>query len=216
MAKSRNPWPERIIFVLCLLPVAFLAWKWQNNDLGVNQVEYVSRYSGKWTLRMLLLTLAITPLRHIPGLNGLIRFRRMLGLFTFLFGCLHGYHYLAREVQWYWEIVVEDLTLRRFFILGAVALVLMAPLALTSFDAAVRWMGGKRWRLLHRLVYVSAIAAAWHYLLQAKGVDLLPLTYAGLVAVLLLARVGLWMAKRRKLSHAGARNVAEGRAGVIE
>jgi sulfoxide reductase heme-binding subunit YedZ len=204
----KGPWPSRIVFLLCLAPAMYLAWKWQRNELGINSVEYVARYSGKWTLRLLLLTLAITPLRRIPGLNPIIRFRRMIGLFTFFYGFLHGLHYFARDAQWYWEIIVEDLTIRRFFIAGAIALLLMAPLAATSSNAAVRWMGGKRWRMLHRLIYLSAISAVIHYLWQAKGIDLLPLTYAGVLAVLLLARVVLWVQKKRS-NRARARDLVQ-------
>jgi sulfoxide reductase heme-binding subunit YedZ len=190
-----------LVFLLCLAPLLYLAWKWQRNDLGINSIEYVARYTGKWTLRLLLVTLAITPLRHVPRLNGLIRYRRMLGLFTFTYGFLHGLHYFWRDAQWYWEIIVEDLTIRRFFIAGAISLLLMAPLAATSSNAAIRWMGGKRWRWLHRLIYLSAVAAVIHYLWQAKGIDLLPLFYAAILALLLALRVFLWWDKRKRAAR---------------
>lgn len=185
----KSPWLSRIVFVACLTPLAVLAWQWTHNQLGFNSIEYVARYTGRWTLYFLLATLAITPLRRIPGLSPLILFRRMLGLFAFFYGCLHGLHYFGRDVQWNWEIISEDLTRRRFFIFGMLALVLMLPLAVTSFDKAIRWMGGKRWRLLHRLIYVSGIAGVVHFAMQGKGVDIRPLRYAAILAVLLLARV---------------------------
>lgn len=190
------------MFAACLVPLMVLGWKWEHHQLGVNRVEYVARYTGIWTLRFLMMTLAITPLRRFPGLGGLARIRRMLGLFTFFYGCLHGLHYFAIDIQWNWQVLKEDLTFRRFFIAGALALSLMIPLAATSFDAAIRWMGGRRWRMLHRLVYFSATSGVIHYLWQAKGIIYKPLYYAAILVVLLLARVVYfavkhWPATRR-------------------
>lgn len=202
----KSPWSSRVLFLTCLLPLFWLTWKWYHNELGINSIEFVQRYTGKWALRLLLITLAITPLRRIPGLNPLIRFRRMLGLFTFFYGSLHALHYFAVDVQWNWQVIVEDLTFRRFFIAGAISLALMLPLALTSFNAAIRWMGGRRWQLLHRLIYLSAVAAIVHYAWQGKSLTLPPLIYAGILAVLLIARGVLsfsrWRsaAKRQRLS----------------
>jgi sulfoxide reductase heme-binding subunit YedZ len=185
----KSPWLKRAVLAVSLLPLAVLAYKWYNHQLGFNSIEFVARYLGRWTLILLLTTLAITPLRKIRALSPLILFRRMLGLVTFLYATLHGLHYYVRDIQWNPQIIVDDLTHRRFFILGMLAWLLMLPLAATSFDAAIRWMGGKRWRNLHKLVYVSAIAAITHFLLQGKGIDLRPLEYAAVLAVLLLSRV---------------------------
>lgn len=185
----KNPWLKRFVLVLSMLPLVWLAWKWWNDQLGFNSIEFVARYLGRWTLRFLLITLAITPLRKIPKLSPLILFRRMMGLVTFSYAFLHALHYYARDVQWNRQIIFEDLTHRRFFIFGMTALVLMLPLALTSFDAAIRWMGGKRWRLLHKLVYVSAIAGITHFLLQGKSIELRPLKYGAVLAALLLVRI---------------------------
>ncbi|MEO8026918.1 MAG: hypothetical protein ABI823_10605, partial [Bryobacteraceae bacterium] len=101
-----SPWLPRILFVICLLPLAWLAWLWWHNDLGINRIEFVARYTGRWTLRLLLATLAITPLRLIPKLGPLLRFRRMLGLFTFFYGCLHALHYFGVDVQWNWGTIL--------------------------------------------------------------------------------------------------------------
>ena len=191
-----SPWLTRLVFVLCLLPLAWLAWRWWHNDLGINRIEFVARYTGRWTLRILLATLAITPLRRIPGLNPLIRFRRMIGLFACFYGTLHALHYFGIDVQWNLQTIKEDLTYRRFFIAGAIALGLMIPLAATSFDRAIRWMGGKRWQLLHRLVYVSAIAAIVHYWWQGKVGTQTPQLYAAILVALLGIRVVLAMRKR--------------------
>jgi len=195
MWKSR--WLTAAVFLTCLAPAIWLAREWYENRLGVNPIEYVARYSGRWTLRLLLITLAITPIRRIvTPLAPIVRFRRMIGLFTFGYGAFHGWHYFARDAQWYWEIIMEDLTYRRFFVAGAIALVLMLPLAVTSFDAAVRWLGGARWRLLHRLVYFSAISAIIHFLWQGKGWNPDPVKYGLILAILLGARFILWLRKR--------------------
>jgi sulfoxide reductase heme-binding subunit YedZ len=200
MWKSR--WLSALVFLLCLAPLLWLIWRWQTNQLGINSIEFVSRYLGRWTLRLLLITLAITPLRRLPHLSPLIRFRRMVGLFTFFYGCLHGWHYFARDAQWHMEIIVEDLTYRRFFIAGALALLLMAPLAVTSFDAAVRWMGGKRWQRLHRLIYVSAASGVVHYAWQGKGITATPVFYGAILVLLLAIRVGLAIQRRGRLARA--------------
>jgi len=197
MWKTR--WPNRIVFLACLLPLLWLGWRWYNHDLGVNQIETVARYTGRWTLRLLLVTLAITPLRRIPipGFNNVIRFRRMLGLFTFVYGCLHGLHYFARDAQWDWTVISEDLTFRRFFIAGALSLLLMLPLAVTSFNGAIRWMGGKRWQALHRLIYLSAVIGLVHYIWQFKAITPTPIVYGLILACLLGYRVVAAMRKGR-------------------
>lgn len=192
-----SPWLKAGVLLLCLAPLLVLAWLWWNERLGFNRVEYVARYTGIWTLRFLLLTLAITPLRRLPGLGNLIRFRRMFGLVTFFYACLHGLHYFALDVQWNWQVIQEDLTIRRFFIVGFAALVLMIPLAATSFNGAIRWMGGRRWQLLHRLVYVSAILGVIHYSLQGKSIVITPLVYGAILLFLLMARVVFFLEKSR-------------------
>jgi len=198
---SRSSWLKTVVFLACLAPALWLAWKWYQDDLGINRIENVARYTGRWTLHLLLASLAITPLRRIPGLRSLIRVRRMVGLFTFFYGVGHGLHYFAVDAQWDLLVITEDLTYRRFFIAGAIALLLMAPLAATSFNRSIRWMGGKRWQLLHRLVYLSAISAIIHYVWQAKGINLTPLYYAGVLAVLLAARVVFFAQKRLRRSR---------------
>jgi sulfoxide reductase heme-binding subunit YedZ len=165
-------------------------------DPIVNRTEFVARYTGGWTIRLLLSTLAITPLRKIPGLHPLIQFRRMLGLWTFFYGCMHGLHYFWIDAQWDWQVLAEDLTFRRFFIAGALALLLMMPLAITSTNAAIRRMGGKNWQRLHRLIYVSALAAAIHYIWQWKAVTLYQMWYPGILVVLLGARVVFFVKKQ--------------------
>lgn len=186
-----------IVFLLCLSPLLYLIWRWYNNDLGINRIETVARFTGNWTLRILLLGLTITPLRRLPGLGGLLRFRRMIGLFAFFYGCLHALHYFWVDVQWNTEIIWEDITFRRFFIAGMLSLTLMAPLAATSFNAAIRWMGGKRWQLLHRLAYVSAAAGVIHFFWQGKAALWTPIYYGLFLGFVLVFRVGYWVTHRK-------------------
>ena len=185
------------MFVLCLLPLLYLSWRWYRHDLTANRVEYVARFLGIWALRFLLGTLAITPLRRLPALGGLMKIRRMLGLFSFFYGLLHGMHYFVFDVQWSWPVIQDDLTSRRFFIAGMFALLLMFPLAATSFDRAIRWLGGRNWQRLHRLVYLAATSAVIHYAWQGKGITNRNLYYAAILLFLLLARVVYWLAHRK-------------------
>lgn len=187
------------------MPLAWLAYRWQIHDLTANRREFVARYTGRWTLRLLLISLAITPARRIPGLNPLIGYRRMLGLFTFFYGVLHFLHYVVLDLQFDWSVLQEDLTSRRFFIAGAISLLLMVPLAITSTNGMIRRLG-KNWARLHKLVYISLIAACIHYIWQWKGITIPVLYYPAVALFLLLARVGLALDKRRK---AAARSLAQ-------
>jgi len=186
-----------VCFALCLVPLALLIWRWQHNDLGINRLETVARYTGNWTLRFLLLSLCITPLRRIRGQSGIIRLRRMIGLFAFFYACLHALHYYAIDVQWDWEIMKEDLTTRRFFIAGMASLVLMIPLAGTSFNAAIRYLGGKKWQLLHRLAYISAAAGVVHFFWQGKAALWEPIYYGVFLGVLLAYRMIYWFLHKK-------------------
>lgn len=192
-----------IIFLLCLVPVALLAYRWQTNQLGFNRAETVARFTGDWTLRMLLFSLTITPLRRITGWNDLIRFRRMLGLFAFFYGTLHLFHYLWMDKGWFWPEIWDDLTVRRFFIMGWTAFLLMVPLALTSTTAAIRKLG-KKWALLHRLAYVSAVAGVVHFYWQGKAALWDPILYGVAVFLLLAIRVGLSLLPKRPKVAAAA------------
>ena len=194
MLKSR--WTYYLVFLACLLPLGYLAWMWP--QVRINRIEYVARFTGDWTIRFLMASLAITPLRRIPWLNGLIAFRRTIGLFAFFYGLLHALHYYQFDVQWNWDIMKEDLTIRRFFIAGMAALLLMLPLAVTSTNWAIRKMGGKRWQNLHRLAYLAGIAGVAHYLWQGKAATMYPLIYALLLTVLLGVRVMFYIQKSRR------------------
>jgi sulfoxide reductase heme-binding subunit YedZ len=186
-----------LVFLLCLAPLAWLAWRWSNNQLGFNRLETVARFTGDWTLRFLLASLAISPLRRlVPALNDLITYRRMLGLFAFAYGTLHFLHYLALDKLWEWNEIQTDFLLRRFFIAGLIAWALMIPLAATSFNRAIRWLGAKRWQLLHRLAYVAAVAGVVHFYWQGKSFVIDPVVYAIVLAALLGYRLFVWGRKR--------------------
>jgi sulfoxide reductase heme-binding subunit YedZ len=191
----RKSWLKIAVVLGCLAPLVWLAWRWHYYGLGINNIEYVARFTGRWALRFFLVTLALTPLRRIPGLNFLGTLRRTFGLITFFYATLHGFHYFQRDAQWEWSVLKDDLTIRRFFIAGAAAWLLMLPLAVTSTDGAIRRMG-KRWRTLHRLAYLSVFVACIHYLWQAKGINLTPLMYLGILLLLMASRIVIWVSKR--------------------
>ena len=180
------------VFLACLGPLANLGWKAYRDALGANPIEVITHSTGDWTLRFLLITLAITPLRKLSHQPWLIRFRRMLGLYAFFYGCLHFTTYLWLDQFFDWANMVKDVGKRPFITAGFTGFVLLIPLALTSTSWAVRKLGGRRWQWLHRLIYVSATAGAIHFLWLVKKDISEPLIYAGVLAVLLLYRVAAW------------------------
>ena len=187
-----------VIFAVCLIPLALLLWGGFTGGLTANPIEFITHRTGDWTLRLLLVTLAITPLRRLTGWNAVIRLRRMLGLFAFFYGSLHFLTYVVLDHFFALESMLEDLTDRRFVTAGFTGFVLMIPLALTSTQAMVRRLGGRRWRALHRLVYVSACAGVVHYTWLVKADLRPPLLYAAILALLLGYR--LQVALRRRTS----------------
>ena len=168
---------------------ALLGLRGLNQKLGANPIEFITHATGEWTLRLLLITLTITPLRKLAGLPELIRFRRMVGLFAFFYGSLHLTTYLWLDKFFDWQEILKDVAKRRFITVGFLAFVLMLPLAATSTAASIRWLGGARWRRLHKLVYVSAVAGVIHYYWLVKSDIRGPLFYAAIAAVLLAYRL---------------------------
>jgi methionine sulfoxide reductase heme-binding subunit len=162
-------------------------------NLGADPVEEILETCGLWTLRFLLITLTVTPLRRLTGLNDLIRFRRMLGLFAFTYACLHFLAYLVLDRGVEWGAIVEDIAKRPYITIGFTALVLLFPLAFTSTKSMMRRLG-RRWQRLHRLVYVIAILGVWHYYWQVKADVRDPLLYAAVLALLLGYRA--WKSQR--------------------
>ncbi|MDP9263289.1 MAG: sulfoxide reductase heme-binding subunit YedZ [Acidobacteriota bacterium] len=180
------------VFLACLGPLAYLLWEYHADDLGANPIEVITHTTGLSTLVFLLITLSITPLRTLSRQPRLIRFRRMLGLFAFFYGCLHFTTYIWLDQFFDWANMVKDVQKRPFITAGFTGFVLMIPLALTSTSWAVRKLGGKRWQWLHRLIYVSATAGVTHFLWLVKKDISEPLMYAGVLALLLLYRIGAW------------------------
>jgi sulfoxide reductase heme-binding subunit YedZ len=184
----RSRWAKVVVFALCLGPLLWAGWRAWNQDLTANPVEYLTHFSGDWTIRLLVTTLAVTPLRKVLGLPELIRFRRMIGLFAFFYGCLHFLVFLWLDKDFEVREMLKDVSKRPFITAGFAAFVLMVPLALTSTAGWIRRLGGRRWQLLHRLVYFSAIAAVVHYYWLVKSDTRLPVMYGSLVGMLLVYR----------------------------
>ncbi len=183
------------VFLACLTPLALLAWKGYASLLGANPIEVITRSTGKWTLTFLLVTLAITPVRRLTGLHWLIRFRRMTGLFAFFYGCLHFLTYIWLDKFFDLHDVVKDVAKRPFITVGFTAFVLMIPLAVTSTQGWIRRLGGRRWNLLHRLIYISAIGGVVHFWWLVKADVLRPAIYASALAALLGYRLLVYAAK---------------------
>jgi methionine sulfoxide reductase heme-binding subunit len=186
-------WVKAFVFLVCLLPLGMLAWKGYLGDLGANPIEKITHSTGDWTLRFLLITLAITPLRRALGAPALIRFRRMLGLFAFFYGCLHFLTYIWLDKFFDVHGMLADIAKRKFITVGLTAFVLLIPLAVTSTAGWIRRLGGRRWRALHRLIYFSAIAGVIHYLWLVKADIRKPLEYGSILALLLFYRIMSWL-----------------------
>lgn len=185
-----------LVFVLCLGPAFVLTWKGFHNLLGANPIDVITRTTGHWTLNFLLITLAITPVRRITSLAWLIRFRRMLGLYAFFYGSLHLMTYVWLDKFFDVHEMLHDIAKRRFITAGMTAWALMLPLALTSTTGWIRRLGGKRWRILHRLIYFSAAAGVIHFIWLVKADLRRPLTYGAILAALLAFRLILWLRTR--------------------
>jgi sulfoxide reductase heme-binding subunit YedZ len=182
-------WSKGIVFSASLAPAFMLAWRGLHQHLGANPVETLTHVTGDWTLRFILITLIITPLRKLAGLPDLIRFRRMIGLFAFFYGSLHLLTYLWLDKFFDWQDILQDIAKRKFITVGLLALLLMTPLAVTSTSGWIRRLGGRRWQLLHRLVYLTAVAGVIHYYWLVKSDIRLPVLYGVLATTLLAYRI---------------------------
>jgi len=188
-----NPWwiLKPAVFVACLLPTAWigralwLTYQGLDGGLSANPIKDVTEFTGLWTLRFLMITLAITPLRRITGLSSLIRFRRMVGLFTFFQGVLHWITYIWLDQFFMWGEIAKDIVKRPFITSGMLGFTLMIPLAITSTRKWIARLGGSRWQKIHRLIYISAVAGVVHYYFFVKSDIFYPLAYGLLVTVLL-------------------------------
>lgn len=185
-------WIKPIVFLACLLPLARLGWKGYSGNLGANPIEVTTHSTGDWILIFLMVTLAVTPLRKLTGQLWLIRFRRMFGLFAFFYACLHFLTYIWLDKFFDLHEMLTDIAKRRFITVGLTGFLLLIPLAITSTSGWIRRLGGRRWNLLHRLIYLSATAGVIHYLWLVKADIRKPLRYAAILTVLLGYRLIVW------------------------
>jgi sulfoxide reductase heme-binding subunit YedZ len=178
---------KALVFVAALVPFARLVYLTFTNGLGANPTEFITRSTGWWTLFLLCMTLCVTPARTLMGLPWLVRLRRMLGLFTFFYVALHFLTYLWFDRQWDFSDLAADIIKRPFITVGFAAFVLLIPLAATSFNRAIKWLGAQRWQNLHKLIYVIAPLGVLHFWWHKAGKNLWfePLMFALAVAVLL-------------------------------
>jgi len=174
-----------VLFINSLVPLTLMLWDLVRGQVGANPLEFVTRTTGMLTLVFLMISLAVTPLRMITGANWLIKFRRILGLFAFFYGFLHLMTYVAFDRFFHLTTIPGDVVKRPFITVGMAAFFLMVPLAITSTDKMVKRVGGKRWALLHRVVYLAAAFGVLHYWLLVKSDTRIPLTFGFVLAVLL-------------------------------
>jgi sulfoxide reductase heme-binding subunit YedZ len=192
MIKFAKP----IAFVLCLAPALWLLTRALTGRLGINPVEDITLTTGTWALRLLVITLCVTPVRRLTGWNRVIQYRRMLGLFVFFYATLHFLTYLVLDQFFAFDLILKDILKRRYITVGFLAFVLMIPLAITSTRGWIRRLG-RQWIVLHRLIYVSAVAAAVHYLWKVKVMVGPPVYYAVGIAFLLGFRL-VWQIRSAK------------------
>jgi len=193
--RPRTRWIQAAAISVCAIPVLWLAFAAASDQLGANPIEEITHLTGETTLRLLLLTLAVTPLRRVLGWAWLAPLRRTFGLLAFGYGTLHGLTYVALDQGFDWALLVEDVLERRYITAGAFGLLCMVPLAATSTRAMIRRLGA-RWVRLHRLAYVAAIAGVVHYLWLVKADLVPPLVHGAILAALLGYRVYVARARR--------------------
>jgi methionine sulfoxide reductase heme-binding subunit len=190
-----------VVWGVALAPLAALVYRYWTDDLTVNPIEYVTRQLGETALRLLLASLALTPLRILFGLGWPVTLRRLLGLFAFFYVCLHFAVWIVLDHFFDWHTMADDVVKRPWITVGVAALLLLTPLAATSTTGMIRRLGGLAWRRLHRLVYVAAVLGVLHYIWLAKKVLVQPWVYAGILTVLLGIRgwdAGRRLVKRRR------------------
>jgi methionine sulfoxide reductase heme-binding subunit len=201
-ALLSSKWTKVALFLVCLIPLGALVYRALTGGLGANPVEFVQHATGDWTLRFLIFTLGITPLRKLLNLPDLIRFRRMLGLFAFFYVCLHFLTYIGPDQSFDLGGMWKDVEKRRYITVGFLGFVLLIPLALTSTAGWIRRLGGRRWQMLHRAIYAAAVCGVIHYYWLVKSDVRKPLFYGALVATLLIWRLALWLRKKGQLAPA--------------
>src|ERR1700736_4646983 len=198
-ALLNSKWSKPVVFLLCLLPLATLGWQALHGELTANPIEFITHATGDWTLRFLVITLCVTPFRKILQIPELVRFRRMLGLFAFFYACLHFTTYIWLDKFFDLSEMWKDIAKRKYITVGFTAFLLLIPLAVTSTAGWIRRLGGKRWQMLHRLIYFSAILGVIHYYWLVKSAVIRPLTYGAIVAALLLWRLFSSLSRKTQL-----------------
>ena len=195
MGFAKTPWfrdaiaaTKPLLFLLCLLPLAHLGWDVWYNTLGTDPVAQLEHRSGDWSLRLLLATLAITPLRKLSGWNKIIRYRRMLGLFAFFYVSVHLCIYLVIDLGGFWSQFLSEIVKRPYITVGFAAWLLLIPLAITSTKAMMRRLG-RRWQQLHRLAYLAALLGVLHFMWLVKADKREPAIYLAILIVLMLWRL---------------------------
>jgi sulfoxide reductase heme-binding subunit YedZ len=187
-----------VVFLACLIPLARLGWKAYAGLLGANPIEVITHSTGDWTLIFLLITLSVTPLRKLTNQLWLIRYRRMFGLFAFFYVVLHFLTYIWLDKFFDLHEMLVDIAKRKFITVGFASFLLLIPLAITSTSGWIRRLGGRRWNLLHRLIYLSAIGGVIHYTWLVKADIRKPVEYGLVLALLLSYRVVIWLKTKAK------------------
>lgn len=207
-----SPMAKPLLFALLLLPAAALVYGAVADTLGANPAEALIRSTGDWTLRLLCLTLAVTPLRQWTGWHALLRFRRMLGLFTFFYGVIHFLCFAWLDMGFDVGAIVKDIIKRPFILVGTAALLLMLPLAATSFNRAIKALGARRWQALHRLVYGTALLGLLHFFWMRAGKNDFAewSVYAGVLGLLLGYRVWRRFSPQQSDKTAGNKAAKQG------
>jgi methionine sulfoxide reductase heme-binding subunit len=202
-ADQRLRWVAKpVIWILALMPVAWLGWRVFNQDLTANPAEFMNRYLGDWALRFLFIALAVTPIRQLTGAVAVVRLRRLLGLFAFFYVTLHLTSYVALDQFFDWREIWNDIVKRNYITLGMTGFVILAALAATSTKGMVKRLGGRNWNRLHKAVYVAGVLGAIHFIMMRKGFQVEPLIYAGILTLLLGVRLLPQRSRRKASVHA--------------
>ena len=182
-----------LVWLLCLAPLAWLVYRAVFGGLSPNPIDDITDETGQWALRLLLVSLAVTPVRRLTGWNGIVQWRRLLGLFAFFYVCLHLSTYVVIDQFFDPTSILADIAKRRYITVGVAGFLCLLPLAITSTTGWIRRLG-RKWQTLHRLAYVAAVCGVVHLLWIVKGDDLRePFTYGAILAVLMAVRVVYWM-----------------------